>query len=128
MLVANLGLDDIVLEEEEVVGWGVPFEETDVAPFEEADGDGCLPWEQGVSSKDKVKSMGPVLSEVDSGLTEEQQIQLWALLGRYSTVFAQRDNELGRSDLVEHRIEVQGPPIRQPFRRQPPGHRAEEQR
>ena len=117
MMVANLGLDDVELAEKEIVGWGTPFEEADV--------ENTLPWEvkEGLSV-----GGGPKVPNVANDLSPSQQQKLRALLEKYCHVFAQKDSEVGRSELVEHSIQVQGPAIRQPFRRQPPGHRAEEQR
>jgi transposase InsO family protein/predicted aspartyl protease len=59
-------------------------------------------------------------------LTEETRKRLRALLARYGTLFAKHDNDLGRTNLIQHDIHTgDAPPIRQPPRRVPYGMLAE---
>ena len=49
------------------------------------------------------------------GLTPVQQRQVYNLLSEFSDVFSQGPHDLGRTDLVQHRIDTRGtPPIKQP--------------
>lgn len=52
-------------------------------------------------------------------LSPKQQQDLLALLHEYSDLFATADEPLGRTAVVQHAIHTEGPPIRQPMRRQP---------
>ena len=104
ILVANLGFDDVTLEAEEVVGWG--------APFEESDEETQLPWEQKTGGEGLCQADPVKLPEPHPELPLDQQSQIRTLLQKFQGVFAQRDEEVGRSELVEHTINVQGPPIR----------------
>ena len=54
------------------------------------------------------------------GLAPEQQRQVYNLLSEFSDVFSQGPHDLGRTDLVQHRIDTRGAsPIKQPPRRLP---------
>ena len=55
-----------------------------------------------------------------------QQQQLNHLFCEFSDVFSQGEDDLGSTPLLEHTIETQGPPLRQPYRRQNPAVRREE--
>lgn len=56
-----------------------------------------------------------------SHLNAEQEGQVRALLNKYVTVFAQSDEDLGYTDLIEHEIPLlDDVPIRQRYRRLPP--------
>lgn len=62
-----------------------------------------------------------VLDHIDMGGTPEQQVQLKALLGKYSSVFAMEDDDLGYTDKVQHEIHLTDDvPVNQPYRRIPP--------
>ena len=52
-------------------------------------------------------------------LSPTQQQQLLALLQDYEDLFATVGGPLGRTSVVRHAIYTEGPPIRQPMRRQP---------
>ena len=58
-------------------------------------------------------------------LSPLQQQQLNDLFKELSDVFSQGEGDLGRTPLLEHTIETQGPPLRQPYRRQNPAVRRE---
>ena len=59
-------------------------------------------------------------------LSPLQQQQLNYLFKEFSDVFSQGEDDLGCTPLLEHTIETQGPPLRQPYRRQNPAVRREE--
>ena len=60
----------------------------------------------------------------ESHLIQDQKAILFALLQRYSDVFATHTADFGRTGHVEHKIDTgTHPPIRQPFRRVPPAQR-----
>jgi len=67
-------------------------------------------------------SGGPTLPELDlsdKGLTQPQQEALKSLLWSYRHVFAVDGGPMGRTSVVKHTIQTEGPPIRQPTRRIP---------
>ena len=59
-------------------------------------------------------------------LSPIQQQQLNALFQEFSDIFSQGEDDLGSTPLLEHAIEIHGPPLRQPYRRQNPAVRREE--
>ena len=59
-------------------------------------------------------------------LSPLQQQQLNDLFKEFSDVFSQGEVNLGYTTLLKHTIETQGPPLRQPYRRQNPAFRREE--
>ena len=78
--------------------------------------------EQGSVGKEEMLEQMVRLLERD--LTETQREQLLNLLKRYSDIFAENRQDVGRTDKVTHRISTgTSPPIRQPVRRVPPAKR-----
>ena len=70
---------------------------------------------------------GPVHQPpVPEHLSPLQQQQLNDLFKEFSDVFSQEEDDLGCTPLLEHTIEMHGPPLRQPYRRQNPAVRREE--
>ena len=67
------------------------------------------------------------LPEIPEELSEVQRRSLQELLDEFKDVFVGRDFRLGSTGVVEHEIHTHGPPIRQPFRRQNPEVRRQEQ-
>ena len=62
------------------------------------------------------------------GLSPEQTSKLHEMLRGYADVISQNDGDLGKTNLVKHRIDTQGAnPIRQPVRRLPIQQRKEVQ-
>ena len=61
----------------------------------------------------------PNIDLTKSGLSADQQQKLSTLLHQYKDVFATDEQPLGRTSTVKHNIYTEGPPIRQPVRRQP---------
>ena len=59
-------------------------------------------------------------------LSPLQQQQLNDLFKEFSDVFSQGEDDLGCTPLLEHTIETQGPPLRQPYRLQNPAVQREE--
>ena len=55
-----------------------------------------------------------------------QQQQLKVLFQEFSDIISQGEDDLGCTPLLQHTIETEGPPIRQPHRRQNPAVRREE--
>ena len=49
-----------------------------------------------------------------------------ALFQEFQDVFSQGEDDLGCTPVLRHTIETQGPPLRQPYRRQNPAVRREE--
>ena len=83
--------------------------------------------EPGEIAEPPANPSGPkLLPEVPGGLTASQTCDMRNLLMDYQDIFAQGEDDRGLTSLVEHRIYTKGPPIRQPFRRQPPARREEE--
>ena len=64
----------------------------------------------------------PVLAH----LSPTQQQQLKALFQEFSDIISQGEDDLGCTPLLQHSIETEGPPLRQPYRRQNPAVRREE--
>ena len=60
------------------------------------------------------------LPPVPEELTDIKKKKLRELLEEFKDVFAGKDFKLGNTDLIEHKIHMKGPPIRQPYRRQNP--------
>ena len=63
---------------------------------------------------------------VPEHLSPLQQQQLNSLFKEFSDVFSQGEHDLGCTPLLEHTIEIHGPPLCQPYRRQNPAVRREE--
>ena len=60
-------------------------------------------------------------------MSPEKKEELEALLSEFQDVFAGKGLKLGNTPLIEHEIHTKGPPIRQPYRRQNPEVRRQEQ-
>ena len=56
---------------------------------------------------------------IDKSLSVEQEAKLKALLQRYTFLFDQVSQRVGRTPMVKHNIITEGPPIRQKYRRVP---------
>ena len=67
------------------------------------------------------------LPEVPEELSGAKGQELRELLEEFKDVFVGKDFSLGSTGVVEHEIHTHGPPIRQPFRRQNPEVRWQEQ-
>ena len=67
------------------------------------------------------------LPEIPGELSRTQGQELQELLEEFKDVFVGKDFRLGSTGVVEHEIHTRGPPIRQPFRRQNPKVRRQEQ-
>ena len=70
--------------------------------------------------------ISPCQPPLPENLSPLQQQQLNELFKEFQDVFSQGDDDLGNTPLLEHEIETQGPPLRQPYRRQNPAVRREE--
>ena len=66
----------------------------------------------------------PSLPERLSPLQQQQQLN--ELFREFGDVFSQGEDDLGSTPLLEHTIELHGPPLRQPYRRQNSAVRREE--
>ena len=71
-------------------------------------------------------SKQPGRPPVPEHLLPIQQQQLRALFQEYEDIFSQGEDDLGCTPLLQHTIETEGPPLRQPYRRQNPAVRREE--
>ena len=67
------------------------------------------------------------LPEVPKELNEAQRRNLRGLLEEFRDVFVGKNFRLGSTGVVKHEIYTHGPPIRQPYRRQNPDVRRQEQ-
>ena len=63
---------------------------------------------------------------VPEHLSPAQQQQLKSLFHEFSDIISQGEDDLGCTPLLQHTIETEGPPLRQPYRRQNPAVRREE--
>ena len=70
---------------------------------------------------------GVGLLPIPDELSLDQRRKLGELLKEFQDVFAGKDFKLGNTDWIEHEIHSKGPPIRQPYRRQNPEVRKQEQ-
>ena len=68
----------------------------------------------------------PCQPPLPENLSPLQQQQLNELFKEFQDVFSQGDDDLGNTPLLQHGIETNGPPLRQPYRRQNPAVRREE--
>ena len=71
-------------------------------------------WEAGQSVVEKL------MENMTTDLDHDQHGQVSALLARYAYIFASKSSDLGRTNVLTHRIETTGAPIRQGIRRVPP--------
>ena len=60
-----------------------------------------------------------LMEAMPANLTEHQHSQVHALLVQYAHIFASNSNDLGRTNILTHRIEITGVPVRQGIRRVP---------
>ena len=60
------------------------------------------------------------LPHLPDQLSERQKKELSELLEEFRDVFTGKDFILWNTDLIEHKINTNGPPIRQPYKRQNP--------
>ena len=63
---------------------------------------------------------------VPAHMLPTQQQQLKALFQEFSDIISQGEDDLGCTPLLQHTIEIEGPPLCQPYRRQNPAVRREE--
>ena len=68
----------------------------------------------------------PCQPPLPENLSPLQQQQLNELFKEFQDVFSQGDDDLSNTPLLQHGIETNGPPFRQPYRRQNPAVRREE--
>ena len=67
------------------------------------------------------------LPAIPEDLPYEKKKDLEALLREFQDVFAGKGLKLGNTPVIEHEIHTRGPPIRQPYWRQNPEVRRQEQ-
>ena len=70
-------------------------------------------------------SKQPSQPPVPEHLSPSQQQQLKALFQEFSDIISQREDDFGCTPLLQHTIETEVPPLRQPYRRQNPAVRRE---
>ena len=69
----------------------------------------------------------PSVPEDLSPKKKKKKKELEDLLAKYQDMFAGKGLKLGNIPVIEHEIHTRGPPIRQPYRRQNPEVRRQEQ-
>ena len=79
-------------------------------------------------SEEKKQTLWKLVEASSKNLTREQIEQLHELLLLYADVFACDDDEVGRTNKIQHTIYTDAPPIRQAVRRIPPIKRQEVQK
>ena len=67
--------------------------------------------------KDRVPES--IMESIPANLTDHEAKQLLTVLTQYAHIFATNSNDLGRTNILSHRIETTGVPIRQGVRRVP---------
>jgi len=86
--------------------------------FQEDEGDEQLEEENPSSLENEV--VEKMLSNLSDELNEEQRSKVKALLVRHRTIISTGEHDIGRTHLVEHRIDTgEHRPIRLPLRRRP---------
>jgi len=86
--------------------------------FQEDEGDEQLEEENPSSLENEV--VEKMLSNLSDELNEEQRSKVKALLVRHRTIISAGEHDIGRTHLVEHRIDTgERQPIRLPLRRRP---------
>ena len=74
-------------------------------------------------SEDRDELIQGMVDKVHCSVGIEERRKLYQVLNEYSDVLSRGENDLGRTDLVRHRIDTDdAPPVRQPLRRHPPAH------
>ena len=84
------------------------------------------PWVPSRSSLPPPTSSPHRQPPVPEHLSPTQQQRLKALYQEFSDIISQGEDGLGCTPLLQHTIETEGPPLRQPYRRQNPTVRREE--
>jgi len=68
----------------------------------------------------EAEALKKIIKKLPSYLTKEQRRRVWDLLVKYRTIISTGDHDIGRTDLVEYRIDTgDHRSIRQPLRRHP---------
>jgi len=68
----------------------------------------------------EAEALKKIMEGLPSDLTKKQRRKVWNLLVKYRTIIFTEDHDIGRTDLVEYRIDTDDlRPIRQPLRRHP---------
>ena len=62
-------------------------------------------------SEEKKQTLWELVESSHGNLTAEQTEQLYELLLLYEDVFACYDNEVGRTDMIQHTIHTEAPPV-----------------
>ncbi|KAK3102810.1 hypothetical protein FSP39_014067 [Pinctada imbricata] len=72
------------------------------------------------STQQMTPELQALLSETSRNLNKEQQTEVTNLLREYSSLFASKNNDLGRTSVIKHKINTgDAHPIKQPLRRIP---------
>jgi len=68
----------------------------------------------------EVEALKKIMEKLSPDLTKDQRQKAWSLLVKYRQIIFTGDHDIGRTDLVEYRIDTgDNRPIRQPLRRHP---------
>lgn len=87
-------------------------------------------WEIGTVEQVQLEEMEKteaVKPRIPEDLNSTQKKELERLLEKYKDVFSERTGKIGRTGVIQHEIHTRGAPIRQPYRRQNPFVRQQEQ-
>ena len=71
---------------------------------------------------------GSIVPQIPDHLSAGQWSKLWYLFRKFTDIMSQSEDDYGRTTLIKHEIHTEGPPQRQPYRRQPPKKREHEER
>jgi len=67
--------------------------------------------------------LAEMVDRVDASVTESEKQQLLAILEEFRSAFSEGENDLGRTDVIQHTIDTgDSRPVRQALRRQPPAY------
>ena len=126
--ILNPTLQPIVLHVHEVVGHFYPLSKEDqVCTLGDCAKvpEGRREWK--LAKRQRSSMIQRLMADIE-GLSPEQTSKLHEMLRGYADVISQNDGDLGKTNLVKHRIDTQGAnPIRQPVRRLPIQQRKEVQ-
>jgi len=71
------------------------------------------------TDQEQEELLNNILSEMPDTLTGHQMKQFGTLITSFAHIFALKPDELGRTNILKHRIETSGNPIQQGVRRLP---------
>ncbi|VDI36317.1 Hypothetical predicted protein [Mytilus galloprovincialis] len=116
--VVNYGDDEVKLYKKETIGTCESYTEHDLKPEQIR----TLQKDCFTASEEIPEHLTDLLKRSSTYINEDQRQQLSRLLSQYQNVFSRTDDDIGRTDLVTHRINTgNAVPFRQRSRRMPLG-------